>query len=170
MIFSPSCAYNLKLKVACSWLAHSPFPFASVTDWMLPSTPRTDAFPQIQLQRDTTVGCKVATPLERCVVHVGLCHAVTDTSMNHNKYMKSLDHCLWLCQMAWTTRIFPGWTRFFPRQKPWGKFERKILLAHLLSQSYKITWPSKFLCFRACGSAFASMDRPGQWADIIAAV
>ena len=47
----------------------------------------------------------------------GFSPSVTDTSMNHNNYMKRLDHCLRLCRMARTTGIFPGWTGYFPREK-----------------------------------------------------
>ena len=42
-----------------------------------------------------TMPCKVATPLKRCFVQVGLSHRLTDKSMNHNNHMKCFDHCLW---------------------------------------------------------------------------
>ena len=77
-------------------------------------------FPQTQLHKDTTVGCKVSTLLKRCVVQV----SVTDTSINHNNYVKRLDYFPWLCLMAQTTGIFLGWTGYFQRNKS-GGFEGK---------------------------------------------
>ena len=56
--------------------------------------------PQTQLH--TTVGCKVATLLKDALFKLA---SVTDTSMNHNNYMKRFDHCLWLCHVARTTII-----------------------------------------------------------------
>ena len=61
--------------------------------------------------------------LKRCIIQVGIGHG----HIHH--HMKRFDHCLWLCRMALTTGIFPGWTGYFPRKKS-GEFEGKIRLAH----------------------------------------
>ena len=61
--------------------------------------------------------------MKRCIIQVGLGHG----HIHH--HMKRFNHCLWLCRMARTTGIFPGWTGYFPREKS-GEFERRIRLAH----------------------------------------
>ena len=71
------------------------------------------------------MGCKVETPLKRCIIQVGLGNG----HIYH--HMKRLDHCLWLCRIARTTGIFPSWTGSFLRKKS-GEFEGKIRLAHQL--------------------------------------
>ena len=108
--------------------AAQPFPFclSHGLDAALNSTGEM-RFSQAQLHKDTTVGCKVATPLKDAFFKLA---SVTDTSMNHKNHMKRLDHCLWLCRMARTTEIFLSWTGYFQRKKS-GEFEGKIWLAHM---------------------------------------
>ena len=56
--------------------------------------------------------------------------------MNHNNYMKRLDHCLRLWRMARTTGIFPGLDRIYPEEKI-RRIREKIRLAHPLPP-----WPA----------------------------
>ena len=74
-------------------------------------------------------GLQGCTPLKRCIIQVGLGHG----HIHH--HMKRFNHCLWLCRMAQTIGIFPGWTGYFPREKS-GKFEGKIWLAHILFRMF----------------------------------
>ena len=55
MIVSPSCAYNLKCRRFC--ISHGLGVALNSTEEVI--------FPQTQLHKDSTVGCKVATPLKR---------------------------------------------------------------------------------------------------------
>ena len=109
--------------------AAQPFPFclSHGLDAALNSTGEM-RFSQTQLHKDTTVGCKVATPLKDAFFKLA---SVTDTSMNHNNHMKRLDHCLWLGLMARGTGFSesPRITGFFSWKKS-GEFEEKIWLAH----------------------------------------
>ena len=126
MIVSPRCAYNLKY---CR---------------LAPPPPR--AGPQLF---PCCLSNGLDAPLNRWVFLTNNCtlilqwiarlqhdskDSVTDTSINHNNYMKLLDHCLWLCRMARTTGYFPGITGFYPMGKS-GEFR----LAHK-AKMHKDLW------------------------------
>ena len=87
--------------------------------------------------------------------------------------MKRFDHCP--CGMARTTRIFPGWTGYFPREIS-GEFEGKILLAHSSSSLARRRWRRSALLDRAslrllpptsgdCGRGCRPPGAPGRNSD-----
>ena len=58
--------------------------------------------------------CEVATPLQRCIVQVGLGHG---SIHEPQYYMKRLDHLLWLCRFGPNDLNFLGLDRIFPEEK-----------------------------------------------------
>ena len=74
---------------------------------------------------------------------------------------------LWLCRMARTTGIFPGWTGFFPREKS-GEFEGKIRLAH--AARHRAVWgmrvekPSSMAFVFQAFRQYKEKRRPGTFA------
>ena len=109
---------QLKIVGVRRWPAPSLSPFASVTDWMLPSTPLKRC---VFLKQNCT---KTLQWVARLQPHwndaLFKLASVLDISMYHNNHwhMNCMDHCLCFGRMARTTGIFPGWTGYFQRKNP----------------------------------------------------
>ena len=107
--------------------APSPSPFASVTDWMLPSTPlKRWAFLKHNCAKTLQWAARLQLHWKDALFKLA---SVMDTSIPI--WSASTTAYGYVCSMAWTTGIFPGWTGYFPREKS-GELEGKILLAHYL--------------------------------------
>ena len=86
---------------------------------MLPSTPLKRC---VFLKHNTTVDCKVATPLKRCVVQVGLGHW-------HIHKSQAFQPLPMVISCGQNRKNFPGLDWIYPEGKS-GQFKGKIRLAH----------------------------------------
>ena len=101
---------QFKIICARSGPAPTPSPFASVTDRNRPSTPlKSCIFLKHNCTKTLQCGLRGCDPTQK--TQCSNWH-LSWKSMNHNNYMKRLDHWLWLCRMARTTEIFL-WIIFF---------------------------------------------------------
>ena len=108
------CHHIPKIQNCRRWPAPSPSPFcSSYRLYAALNSTEEMCFPQTQLHKDTMVA-RLQTHSKDALFKLA---SVTDTSMNHNNYVKRLENCLELCCLARTTGIFLGWTGYFLRKK-----------------------------------------------------
>ena len=98
-----------KIVGVLSGQAPSPSPFASVTDWMLPSTPlKRCVFLKYNCTKTLQWVARLQRHLKDALFKLAL---VIDTSMknhqNHNNHVKRLDHCL--CRVVWPEQQEFSW-------------------------------------------------------------
>ena len=108
------CHHIPKIQNCRRWPAPSPSPYcSSYRLYAALNSTEEMCFPQTQLHKDTMVA-RLQTHSKDALFKLA---SVTDTSMNHNNYVKRLENCLELCCLARTTGIFLGWTGYFLRKK-----------------------------------------------------